>query len=277
MKRDPLVYIIMRNHNSCKFTKESIESLQKMQYPNFKILVVDDGSTDDSYLKLHYTFPNVEFILTHKYLEYCKSLNQGIRYALNYNASFVFLVNNDTKDFSKDYLDKVLQAFNKDKNIGMVGTVCHDYDGKVRHDCKRVKIRFGHHMPVPTEGYVISRETIETVGYLDEQLVRYFEDVDYIIRMKEKGFKIVCLPDVSFKHYGGGTSSSQHYIRNFYRVRNMVWFIKRYSSKTFSGKLLLFLSAFRLHFYRMFSRHFIIVSYANIKGMVHGVLVEWKK
>ena len=95
--------------------------------------------------------------------------------------------------------------------------------------------------------------------------------------MKEKKFKIKCIPDVSFKHYGGGTSSKKHYIRNYYRVRNMIWFMKRYNAdKSLFWKVKVFFRGFKPHFFRMFSCHFLIVSYANIKGIIHGVCKKWE-
>jgi len=91
-----------------------------------------------------------------------------------------------------------------------------------------VKYKLGVPMSTPTEGYVIRSSVFKEVGLLDERLVRYFEDLDFLIRMREAGFESLAIPAISFMHLGGGTSSKQAWIPNFYRSRNLIWFIKYY-------------------------------------------------
>jgi len=217
----------MRNHNAYDLTSVCLKSLLACSYPNKKIVVVDDGSKDRSGEKISANFESVEVVTSSKYIEYCKGLNLGLRHALNEGAEFVFVVNNDTNNFSENYFEELVNAFSRKNNIGMVGSLVYDYDGNKR-SAGTAQTRLGVYVDTPTEGYMFSKKVLEDIGLFDEQLVRYFEDYDYLIRMRAKGYESYCTRGVQFDHLGGGTSKKQIFTPNYYRVRNLIWFIKRY-------------------------------------------------
>lgn len=280
----PLVYIVMRNHNKFCLTHESLISLNKLTYPNYRILVVDDGSIDDSPDKIVKNFPGIKLIRTGKYLEYCKSLNFGIRYALKDGAQYVFLVNNDTKDFSPNYFEEIIQAFRDNNKVGMIGSLCYDYDGNFRRE-GIAKDKLGVPMEIPTEGFVIKREVIETIGLLNEMLVRYFEDLDYIIRLRNAGYQTHVVSTVSFAHLGGGTSSKQIFIPNYYRVRNLILFIRKHcTDKSLGWKMRECYKYLSLHTGRMKTSlrkgefgSFFKISGSVALGLMAGFLFKWRE
>tara|TARA_B100001057_G_C22790232_1_gene927316 strand:- start:608 stop:1489 length:882 start_codon:yes stop_codon:yes gene_type:complete len=227
MKKEPLIYIVILNYNNTQLTIDCLNSLYGLSYTNFKILVVDDCSTDRSIDGITTLFSQVELIINERNINYCKSFNVGIRHALDNEAEYIFLINNDTKEFSTNYLQEIIKTFRGDPSVGMVGSKCFDYDGKERRG-KKASMRFGLEMAVPTEGYVIKREAFENVGLFNEWLVIYFEDLDYIARLSESGYKTAINTSISFAHLGGGTTSKVIFKSNYYRVRNMILFTKRY-------------------------------------------------
>lgn len=281
-KHHPLVYIVMRNHNTFPLTYECLQSLRKLTYPNYHILVVDDGSRDDSADRIVHTFPEVSVIRTEKYLEYCKSLNLGIRQALRNNAKYVFLVNNDTKDFSTNYLEEIVRTFKQNDKVGLVGSWCFDYNGKLRWQGK-AKNKLGVAMETPTEGFIIKREVFETIGLLNERLVRYFEDLDFIVRLREAGFYTTAVSTVSFAHLGGGTSSKQTFIPNYYRVRNLILFMRKHcTDKSLKWKIKTFHTYLRVHIDRLKEslrkgdfKAFIKISGSIAIGLVIGFIISW--
>jgi GT2 family glycosyltransferase len=186
MESLPLIYIIMRNHNAYDLTSVAVVSLLNLTYKNFKIVIVDDGSSDNSAKLIKNEFPQVEILTSKRYVEYCKGLNIGIRFALKRGAEYIFLVNNDTKNFSKNYLEEIVKVFESDPAVGMVGSMVLNYDGKTLWN-GIPKEKLGVQMETPTEGFIVKREVFEKVGLLNEFLVRYFEDLDLIIRLREKG------------------------------------------------------------------------------------------
>jgi len=114
----------------------------------------------------------------------------------------------------------------KDTHIGIVGTECLDYDGGVRTS-EEPKDKLGVRFNIPTEGYVVRRSVFRDVGFFDERLVRYFEDLDLLIRLRAAGYETAFVPTARFSHFGSGTSSRQIFIPNYYRTRNLCWFLKR--------------------------------------------------
>lgn len=280
----PLVYIVTRNHNGFNLTAESLRSLSKLTYPNYRILVVDDGSTDGSGNKIAERFPAVSLIATPKYLEYCKGLNMGIREALRNGAQYVFLVNNDTKDFSPNYLEEVVGEFERSDAVGLVGSWCYDYDGKLRWQGV-VKDKLGVPMETPTEGFVVKREVFQMVGLLNERLVRYFEDLDFIIRLREAGYHTRAVSSVSFAHLGGGTSNGQVFIPNYYRVRNLILFMRKHcADKPFRWKVKMFRVYLGVHIERVREsarrgefKSSIKISSAITLGFAAGFLVSWSE
>ena len=108
--RYPKVYIIILNWNGRDDTLECIESVRNIDYPNFTVVVVDNGSSDDSVEAIHDKFPEITVLETGKNLGYAGGNNVGIRYVLRHRADFILLLNNDTivdRKILSSFLDAV--------------------------------------------------------------------------------------------------------------------------------------------------------------------------
>jgi len=92
----PKVAVIILNWNGKEDTIECLESVDKIDYLNYEIVVVDNGSVDDSVASIKALFPDVIVIETGHNLGYAGGNNVGIRYALDNNAEYILLLNNDT-------------------------------------------------------------------------------------------------------------------------------------------------------------------------------------
>jgi len=126
----PKVFIIVLNWNGLKDTQECIESLEKIDYPNYKIVVVDNGSIDESLEKIPYKYPEVAFIETKNNLGFAGGNNVGIRYVLDLPAGestdYILLLNNDTA-VEPDFLTKLVEAAESDEKIGIAGPMIYFY------------------------------------------------------------------------------------------------------------------------------------------------------
>lgn len=277
----PLVYIVALNYNGFNLTSEFIESINQLTYTNYKILVVENGSLDNSYNQLVEAFPEITLIQNKSNLSYCKAFNIGIREALRNGANYVFIVSNDTKDFSSNYLEEIIQAFEENNKIGLVGSNCYNYDGIKTHG--DTKIRFGIPNETPAEGLVIKRDVFEKIGGLDEKLAIYFEDLDFIIRLRNAGYKTKNVSSVSFAHLGNATVSKERFMPNYFRVRNIIWFIRRYcADKSFKWKIREFIINMQYHVKKLLKSamnldftSFVIVGYAILKGIISGFVSKW--
>ena len=223
----PLIYIVVRNFNSFNYLFTCIDSLQRIVYENFKILVVDDGSYDDSTVKLLRIYPNIEVVKMNTHSEYCISLNAGIKYGIINKANYIFVVNNDTRNFSKNLFSDIIDMFLNNPKLGMVGCLVNDFEGDQIFDGK-IRVKLGIPVNTPTEGYMLNVNALNNVGLFDEKLVRYFEDLDLIQRLRVFGYETDSSVTSGFDHYCGGTSGKQKFVPNYYRIRNLWWFLKKY-------------------------------------------------
>src|SRR5215472_8148560 len=90
------VYILLHNWNNWKDTSDCLASLQALDSDNWKVLVLDNGSTDGSVQRIRDRFPEVEIVELGENLGFTKGNNAGIRLALERGADYVWLLNNDT-------------------------------------------------------------------------------------------------------------------------------------------------------------------------------------
>src|SRR5512141_114352 len=93
----PRVAIIVLNWNGWRDTIECLESLQRLTYPNYQVVVVDNGSTDNSVEHIRKAYPRVRLLETGKNLGWSGGNNIGIKYALGQETEYIHLLNNDTK------------------------------------------------------------------------------------------------------------------------------------------------------------------------------------
>ncbi len=222
----PKIFTVMANYNGFDVTYRAIVSLKQVDYDNNTIIVVDDCSVDDSYHKLL----QIEDIIVLKTLKNSglnTAFNVGIRYALENGADYVFLVQNDTDEFSKNIFKSMLSVFDQDSSIGLVGPVVIDKYRKPRW-LESGKFIFDTHINT-SEGYMVKRKVFEKIGMFNEELVVYFEDVDFIIRMRKAGFKTAKDNNSSFLHIGQATFSKQRFKPDYLRVRNIFMMMRRYS------------------------------------------------
>lgn len=109
----PLVYIVILNWNGWSITLECLQSLDALDYPNYRVLVVDNGSTDDSVARLKLSRPDLELIETGKNLGFTGGCNAGIENALGQDPDYILLFNNDAKakpDMLKHLLDVAINT-----------------------------------------------------------------------------------------------------------------------------------------------------------------------
>lgn len=246
---EKLVFIIMLTWNGWRDTVECVESCRKLTYPNFRILVVDNGSSDGSETILRERFPDIKFIQTGTNLGFAGGNNVGIRYALEQGADYVWLLNNDTT-VAADALSALVKIAEGNQAAGMVGSKIVYYDNPQRLwfagavlDSKKPyrpyhrglnEMDRGQYDVACETGYVTGcsllarKEMMNAAGLLDEGLFLYFEDVDWSARAKTAGWKLVYCPGSLVYHKislsSGGADSPTIF---YYTARNRLLFVKR--------------------------------------------------
>lgn len=221
---DPEVCCVIVNWNGWQDTADCLASLRKQCYRNLQIIVVDNGSTDDSVERIRSGFPEVSLIETGKNIGFPSGCNVGLRAALAGDAEFVWLLNNDTV-CPPDTLCKLVRRAMESPEAGLVGTVL-----LYAHDPTKVQawgggriipwIAFSTHFREPTEfgqnsyttfaSVLARREMLEEIGLLYEGFFMYHDDSDLCLRMQKTQWKIVMAEDTAVLHKeGASTTTSQ--------------------------------------------------------------------
>jgi len=223
----PSVYIIIINWNGLKDTLECLDSLGKISYPNYKIVVIDNGSKKNQADKIKSRFPNIELIKNKKNRGFVIANNQGIKKALNNNANYVLLLNNDTiaksnfLDYLIDYAEKNKEAGilnpkilypNSNKIWSLGGKISYStgfsiYIGKGKNSNKWNEVI----EPDFASGcaLLIKREVIKKIGLLDPIYFAYYEDNDFSFRAKRASYKIKVIPESIIWHKKSASAGQQ--------------------------------------------------------------------
>jgi len=259
MADQPLVYIIVLNYNGCRDTLECLESLERVSYVSFRVVVVDNCSTDESDLEIRAKYPGHKFIQTGKNLGYAGGNNLGIRLALENKADYVCLLNNDTT-VTPDFLEPLVNWMEQDKTTGIAGPkVCDYYKqdiiqatgskanlflGKF-YQLNRGKKKDGVQGVLEVD-YVagacllIRSELISKIGLVSEEYFLFFEETEWCLKAKRAGQKVVCVCESVIFHKGSKSTEKVSGIQEYYMTRNQIIFEKRNAGR---GQL----AAFYLH------------------------------
>lgn len=235
----PNVGIVISNYNGWQDTVQCLESLQKQTYRDFEIILLDDASTNDSVQQLqkHLT-ENTVFLPQEANVGFAAANNVGMRRALADGCDWVLLLNNDTVA-APDFLETLLWEtpagavscpkmlfLDPPDEIWFAGGELDRATGKVRH-------LGGHEKDGPAFAekkqvsfitfccVLLPRQVIEQVGFLDETLFMYCEDVDYCIRLADAGVPLWFLPDARIWHKAGGSAGGM--LSVYYITRNTLY------------------------------------------------------
>ena len=129
MKNYPKVFVVVLNYNGGHFIKKCLASVFKNDYPDFEVVVVDNGSKDGSLEMAKTNISKAIFIKNEENLGFATGNNIGIRYSLERMADYVCLLNNDT-EVEKDFLGKLVEAMEKDERVGIASPVIFNGESK---------------------------------------------------------------------------------------------------------------------------------------------------
>lgn len=233
------VGIVISNYNGWQDTVQCLESLQKQTYRDFEIILLDDASTNDSVQQLqkHLT-ENTVFLPQEANSGFAAVNNVGMRRALADGCDWVLLLNNDTV-VAPDFLEMLLRQtpagavscpkmlfLDPPDEIWFAGGELDRATGKVKH-------LGGHEKDGPAFAekkqvsfitfccVLLPRQVVEEVGFLDETLFMYCEDVDYCIRLADAGVPMWLLPDARIWHKAGGSAGGM--LSVYYITRNTLY------------------------------------------------------
>ncbi len=246
---NPSIAIILVNWNGWKDTLECLSSLKKIQYQPHEIIVVDNGSQDNSVLQIESAFPAIHLIETKKNLGFSGGNNVAIAYALQKKADYLFLLNNDTI-VDPLILEELISATLLKPQAGILGTkVLRYHEPKIidhlgglwnpaiaEFDSPSLGFKDEERNEMQKVDYVsgcslfVKKEVFETIGLLEERFFLLWEESDFCARARKSGFEIWTAPKAKIWHKVSSSFSGKPHLQ-YYWWRNRLLWLERNCSK----------------------------------------------
>jgi GT2 family glycosyltransferase len=239
----PSVCCIVLNWNGWRDTVLCLESLRKSDYPQLAILMVDNGSTDDSVRLIRERCPWVEVLETHANLGFAGGNNRGIQVALDRGVKYIWLLNNDTI-VETGTLTALVETAESDPSLGEVGSVLfftehpdkvqdwgggavNLWTGTSRHYFEPVapeKLDF-----ISAASVLIPSHVLRQIGLLDEGYFMYWEDTDLSYRIRAAGWKLGVAPSATLLHKESGSTGPKTAILENYISTSGIRFFSKFA------------------------------------------------
>lgn len=111
----PQVAIVLLNYNGKKYLEQNLDFVEQCSYPNKKIFIIDNGSTDDSIAFIQSRYPNIQIIRNEKNRGYASGYNTGLACII---ADFYVLLNTDV-EVTRQFLEPIINLMESDATIGI--------------------------------------------------------------------------------------------------------------------------------------------------------------
>jgi GT2 family glycosyltransferase len=237
---------IVLNWNNYTETSECVKSLKQLEFSGLDIVVVDNGSIDDSVEVLESRFTDINIISNSENLGFSGGMNVGIRYAQRMNSDYVWILNNDIKILDENLLNSLYDNIESITDCMMISPKINNETGetwfeqgtvdrskgksfhiKSRRDCKLVKTDY-----VPFCCTLVDLDLANEIGLLDEGFFLYLEDVDYCLRTMLSGYEIYTdLSRTAIHSVNSSTGPGLSPLPTYYQSRNKLRIIRLYCKK----------------------------------------------
>jgi GT2 family glycosyltransferase len=290
----PRVAIIILNWNGTNDTSECLDSLKKITYSNFDVILVDNGSADGSQKYFKEKYPWITIIENDKNLGFTGGNNIGIKASLQRNADYVLLLNNDTIVDSA-FLDELVNAGESRKDVGILNPKIYYYDlpdmlwyaggeislfrglskhygfqeiDKGQYDQSR-EVNF-----ITGCAFFIKREVIEKIGLLDDYFFCYAEDADWSLRALKAGYQGLYVPTSRIWHkIGVATKIKGDEFGMYMGTRNAMYMVYKHAPRL---QFIIFLFLFSINWiFRNTFKSLLTRDYAVMRGVYRGFIEFW--
>lgn len=244
MQAHPLVSIVLVNYNQPGLTVECLHSLQGLDYPNWEVVVVDNGSTTD-WAPIQAAFPKVPLLVSKVNLGFAGGNNLALDHA---RGAYLFFLNNDTT-VEPNVVSTLVDFFQRHPNCGLVSPRIHyaappyliQYAGAT--PINRMTIRnegigwkeedTGQYRDermtehIHGAAMMMPREVLEIVGPMREDYFLYYEELDWTERVKKAGFTIWYCGTSCIWHKESAATGNESPLKVYYLNRNRLLFARR--------------------------------------------------
>jgi GT2 family glycosyltransferase len=271
-----LVSVVVVNYNGQRFLEDCFRSLTQQTYHNYEMILVDNGSIDNSisFMKEHY--PEVHLVQLSSNTGFAGGTNAGIKEA---KGEFILTLNNDTIA-DLNLLEEIVRPMQLDGHVGMCGAKMLLPDGRINSTAiciSRSGAAWDRGMGEPDHGQydeageifcssagaaLYRRSMLDEIGLFDEDFFLFMEDVDLAFRAQLAGWRCMYVPTARVVHMHGGTASKGSDTAVYYGNRNILWYV----FKNFPARTILISSPW------IIGRFFFIIPYYFLHGKYRVIL-----
>ncbi len=217
----PSITCILVHWNNFPDTDACLTALAAQDYPNLHVVVVDNASTDGSLARLSDAHTFAAFISNPRNDGFPKACNLAARHPLAASADLLWMLNNDTVP-PADTASKLVATSLAQPRAGIIGAVLYyahspgeiqawgggsvsRWTGYSKH--YRAPTRFGPRSYITFASALIRRAAYDQLGGLYEGAFMYFEDADFSLRARARGWQLTVSPDTAILHKEGGSAN----------------------------------------------------------------------
>ena len=239
---EPLVIAVILNTNHREDTLACLGSLQRQDYGNLRVIVLDNASTDGSVEAIQCQYPAVQIIGLTQNLGYAGNNNTGIQAAVAQGADWVYVMNEDIV-LAEDSIRQLVCQSQMDPRVGMAGPLVYHFTQPTVVQSaggwmSRTWQSFHYGQNEPDQGQftqprpvdwisgcaiLVRREVIEQAGMLDERFFYYWEETEWCVRAARHGWKLLFVPQSKIWHKGVQVDYAPSPNVTYYWTRN--WFL----------------------------------------------------
>ena len=256
------VSIIIPHYNGEDLLYNCIDSIYKnISIKDFEIIVVDNGSTDNSINRVKSNFQNVEIISSNSNLGYSGGCNLGATHA---SGKYLLFLNNDT-EHSNEWIEKLVYFLDSNSKIaavqpkilnihnkklfdyaggagGFIDKFCFPFvQGRIFHTLEEDHNQYNNPSRIfwaSGAAFMIRSNIFKTLEGFDKVYFAYMEEIDLCWRAQAMGYKIYSVPDSFVYHYGKQTIK-ENTIKSHYLNHRNSWILFFKNSFTFNYGILI--------------------------------------
>ena len=288
-----MVSIIIPNYNGRENLQLVFESISKQNYREFNVILVDNGSTDDSISFTEKNYPEFEIIKLNENTGFSVAVNHGIRHAINkFKSKYILLLNNDI-EIDNNFLEEGIKTFSGVPEADFVAVKMLNYFRRNMIDNTGDFIKSGGGSPMmrgagETDSGQYDKpefvfgacagaafykaELFKSEGLFDEDFFAYLEDVDLSFRFQLAGYKCYYNPKIICYHKRGETTKNFSGWETYYTEKNLVSLrLKNYPLSVYLKYSPLFFISRVRRFAKFFIKYPPDVFKAAVKGYLKGL------
>lgn len=244
---NPLVSIIIPNKDHVEDLKKCLKSIQDSNYKNYEVIIIENNSTEDVTFEFYKSIESeqIKVVVWEDGFNYAAINNYGVKYA---KGEYLLFLNNDIEALHPEWIEEMLANCQR-KNVGIVGAKLYYPNNKIQHAGVIIGIGgvAGHAflgLSREFSGYLhkasiqqnlsavtaacmmVKHAVFEDVEGFTEQLAVAFNDVDFCLKVRQKGYLVVYNPYAELVHYESRTRGAEDTEEKMRRFENECAYMK---------------------------------------------------